>query len=101
MDDMKKVSEEKEFVEKVLKMQPEDAVVAFNERGIECTVEDLMQAKQAIDTICASKEEALSEEDLAGVVGGGKIGEFIVGAVGGLLVGGGVYGLAALGLISW
>ena len=97
MDTLKKVLEDKEFVEKVIKMEPEEAAKAFGERGIECTAEDLIKAKELI---VASADGELSEEVLANVAGGGKAGEFIAGVVGGLGAGV-VIGLGAVIYCLW
>ena len=88
MENLQKVLADTDFINLVLKMQPTDAVTAFKEHGVDCTVEDLMQVKEIISSYQSGE---LSEEDLEKVAGGGKVfeklGQFGTGFLGGIAIG--------------
>lgn len=100
MSNVETVFQDKEFVERVLQMTPEDAVEEFRKKGIECTREDLVETRDLIKAMVSQSDE-LSEEQLEIVSGGGAVGDFARGAAKGFVA---VLGAIVIGLAiasSW
>ena len=89
------------FVERLLKMTPEEVQKALEEEGVHFTVEEINQAGEAIKAI-AENDGELTEEALENVAGGGKLGKKVGSFVLGMVVGGIVVtGATLIALMTW
>lgn len=89
------------FVERILRMTPEEVQKVLEEEGVHFTVEEIIQAGEMIKAI-AENDGELSEEALENVAGGGKLGKKIGSFVVGIVVGGIIVtGATLVALLTW
>ena len=100
MSNMEEVLQDKEFMDRVIQMTPEDAAAAFNARGVECTADDLIKTKELLQE-CMNEDGSLSEAALEKIAGGGAIGSFLAGFGKALLIGGVAVGVGVFIAIGW
>ena len=84
------IFENKKLAEKILVLDPKEAVAVLKENGFELSEEDMNEAAVEINKVkqYINENGELSEKDLLDVAGGGigsHIGSFFAGVLGGLL----------------
>lgn len=88
-----------EFAKKAMEMTPEELTNVLNEKGIEVSLEDVMEAGKMINDVIGKDEIDL--EALETVTGGGNVGDVVAGVLVGVVIGVGALGVGMAMAVSW
>ena len=88
-----------EFAKKAMEMTPEELTNVLNEKGIDVSLEDIVEAGKMLNDV-AGKDE-IDLESLETVTGGGKVGDVVAGVLVGVVIGVGALAVGAASVVPW